>query len=690
METMRKIGRYLLVEEQETLNTGATWRAVELDDGKIAKYHLFDIVDPTYAKDPGFLEQYLSQSMLVNKLEHPNILSKNEAINESGVLAGVSEYHEGFSLAKVLERCHSDGFPFSIDHALLVVSKLLSALTFAKQRHIQHGFINPSVIFVTHEGEIKLRGFAFSTAIRACQNPVSLPSAFQLYMPAGSDLREDYDRLNIFGAGAILFEMLTGTHFNEGSGDVASRIADATTAADGEAIPTQIANILVSALDASAPTAYNDLQAMTKDMEGLLYSGEYSPTTFNLAFFMHSAFRGEMEEMAERIAAEKDKDFTAAAAATALASREPPAPHGPRGQALTMPEPEPLDSDYSASSGGGKSKLPMILGALAVVAVIVVVVILKPWAGGDGDDKIEDARRELQAEGKQLEEENLRKQREDLARQNEMLRQQLQEQARLERERRKQELEEEMTRMDQEIARLQAIEAKEQEAEKLRQQLADVKAEQQRIAEEEAERAKQEELARKLREQKAAEAESGSDEAVADADTPAESATSEPDGDSAVAAKADTDNASASSSNETLPSEPPVLPEGTSVLDVSKPVEDIKPPKFGELVPFDDPLLEHPLLQEAYDTLEVPRKALRDDVVERDRTITFYMRALIDTDGEVEDVVLSRSPLPSGADDYGMISKAKKLAKKLQFSPATKMGVKVKVWIPVPIHFRGR
>ncbi len=662
METMKRLGKYLFLEEQEKSALGAMWRAAELAGGKVSKHFMIDLIDRRLAADGSFMDQFINQSLVSTKLEHPNVLRKIAAQRESGEAFAVYEHHEGFSLAKVLERCRAESFPFSIDHALLVASKLVTALAYAKGRHLTHGFVNPQMVFVTNEGEIKLKGFAFSAALRAASAAPALGPEFSAYAPQGMNpIGEDRDALDIFGCGAILYEMLTGVRFHEAEGDAAARIANATTGADNEKVPVPIVNILVSALDRSAPSAYRDIQKMSKDMEALLYSGEYSPTTFNLAFFMHSVFRAEMEEIAGKVAAEKKKSFAEPGAPPPVRSEEPTL-----GVAVPPPPVAPSKPQVETAKSGGGSKTPLIIGAAALVIVIVVLAVVFTGGGDKGQDKFEAARQELAQEGQRLEEETTELERERLEQENEALRQQLAEQATMERERRKQELEDEMKRTDEEIARLKAMEEQKQKQREIDQQLAALEEERAKL---EAER-KQRELEEEALRQKEAELAA---QAKAEEDKPVE---------------------------QEQPGDAPPTEAGDGAGDEAAPVEEPEPvepereevvaPQPGSLVALDDPYLVRPTLQETYQILDAPRRAVRAGLVERDRKILFLVRALVDEKGEVEEAVLHSSPIKDGRDDYGMADRALRTVKRYNFTSPTKLGVKVKVWMIIPVHYRGR
>jgi serine/threonine protein kinase len=72
---------------------------------------------------------------------------------------------EGKSLKLVLQRCRRDGFPFPVSHALLIASKICSALEHAHarkakdgRRHL-HGLLSPADVLVSYDGDVYVRGF---------------------------------------------------------------------------------------------------------------------------------------------------------------------------------------------------------------------------------------------------------------------------------------------------------------------------------------------------------------------------------------------------------------------------------------------------------------------------------------------------------------------------------------------------
>ena len=701
MGDLRKIGKYILLEEQEQTGVGRTWRGAELAGGKIDKYLLIEFIQEQLAADDGFLDQYLSQSLVAAKLEHPNILRKVNSIHEGGKLVAAFEFHEGFSLYKVLSRCQNDGFPLHIDHALLVTSKLLSALSYAKSKHLTHGFVHPAMVFVTHEGEIKLKGFALSTALRSFSGALPLGPEFSKYVPPGLSLTSDErDQMDIFGCGAILYEMMMGEPFQTGQVvDAGARIDQAVTASSGEPVPSKIATILHKSLNPKAGLVYTDILQMAKEMEELLYSGEYSPTTFNLAFFMHSAFRGEMEAFSERIAKEREIDFSGHSISQMPAAPAPPVP-------TAVPAPAAHGAESPVTPGvrstpppaRKKSKMPMVIGGLAAAAVIAVLVFVFMPKKEQAVDRFEQRAAELQAEGAKSEKALLERQREELRLQNQMLMEQLKQQAQAQQ---KAQEEEDVQDPEEEQARLEF----EQEQEKAKKEL---EAERARLREErmkieamrrQAEATNDEPEEPQKSQSKPADnkADGASAQSKAEQKTPVKT-----EGKTAVPPQTADDNVTEGEdvSADTRPvdvpkqNKPAETDSGTADMPEEKPIEKPVvrkiPPVEGQLVALNDPDLNLPTLLVPYKTHQVPSKAIKAGVVRRDRTIPFIMKILVNENGDVEDSELYRSPLREGADDYGMIDKALRTANKLKFTNPSKMGVHVKVWMYITVNFTSK
>ena len=98
-------------------------------------------------------------------------------------------------------------------------------------------------------------------------------------------------------------------------------------AADGGNLHPEVANLLKRSL-VPREQRIGDAVTWHKTLAKLMFDGQYNPTTFNLAFFMHNLFRDEIERETQEIEVEKTTSIPVSAipvAAPAPAARRRPA-----------------------------------------------------------------------------------------------------------------------------------------------------------------------------------------------------------------------------------------------------------------------------------------------------------------------------------------------------------------------------
>ena len=78
---------------------------------------------------------------------------------------------------------------------------------------------------------------------------------------------------------------------------------------DDDSIPKPLAEILLKSLARDPGSRYGEMQEMRKAIDTLLFSGDFTPTTFNLAFFMHSLYREDIEREARALKEDKEASY---------------------------------------------------------------------------------------------------------------------------------------------------------------------------------------------------------------------------------------------------------------------------------------------------------------------------------------------------------------------------------------------
>ena len=319
MAKREKFGKFVLLEQVESSSLASEHRAAKLGATGLEKVVSVHRLAPRVAQNADVAKSLMDQVKYASQLQSPNIL-KIHGIGKVDSTYYISyEFMEGKSLKAIFSRCRQDAFPFSVDHALLIASKVCSALEYAHARKSEagtryfHGLVCPANILVSYEGEVRLRGFGYwPSRIREAK---VLGAEDALYLaPEQAAGNVGDTRSDIFALGAILFETLTGEPLRKGEGpvDVAARLSQAklqSPSADDDALPKPIAAILQRALAPDPAARYGEIQEMRKAIDTLLFSGDFTPTTFNLAFFMHSLFREDIEQESKVLKDEKDANY---------------------------------------------------------------------------------------------------------------------------------------------------------------------------------------------------------------------------------------------------------------------------------------------------------------------------------------------------------------------------------------------
>jgi TonB family protein len=314
-----KFGKFVLLEQLDATTLGSDYRAAKLGSAGLEKIVQLLRLSPALSASAESAKVLMDQAKFAAQLQNPNVLKIFGIGKVEGSYYISYEFVEGKSLKTIFNRCRSEGFPFSVDHALLIASKICSALEYAHGRKLEggaryfHGLVTPNNVVVSYEGEVRLRGFGYwPSGVRELGLVGDDESVYLSPEQSASGAGEP--RSDTFAVGAILFEALTGQPLLQPDRrqDITARIANARLqgpSGDEDALPKAIADILNKALAAEPGGRYPEIQEMRKAIDTLLFSGDFTPTTFNLAFFMHSLFREDIERESKVLKEEKEASY---------------------------------------------------------------------------------------------------------------------------------------------------------------------------------------------------------------------------------------------------------------------------------------------------------------------------------------------------------------------------------------------
>src|ERR1700720_1063078 len=186
---------------------GEVYRAY---DPLIDRMVAIKVVRPDLATGSGsdqWLQRFRREARAAGRRFHPNIIALLDFGEDHGMPFLAMEYFEGSSLDAFLK---TSG-PLHPSRGVAIITQVLSALGFAHQNGIIHRDVKPSNIMILNSGEVKVADFGIARIDASEFTIVGDLLGTPAYMAPEQFSGAPVDtRTDLFAAGVILFEMLTG------------------------------------------------------------------------------------------------------------------------------------------------------------------------------------------------------------------------------------------------------------------------------------------------------------------------------------------------------------------------------------------------------------------------------------------------------------------------------------------------
>jgi hypothetical protein len=202
------VGMYRIEETLGRGGMGVVYRGVH---ERLHRTVAIKALAPELTQQPEFEERFFSEARTQARLQHPNIVSVYDLLEDDGEFFIVMEYVAGTPLDAALRQTAGQGM--ELPRACGLIGQVLTALDYAHSEAVIHRDIKPSNVLVTDGGRVKLMDFGIALLVgdkrlTSSQATIGTPiymSPEQILRPRQMDHRAD-----IYSAAIMLYEMLAG------------------------------------------------------------------------------------------------------------------------------------------------------------------------------------------------------------------------------------------------------------------------------------------------------------------------------------------------------------------------------------------------------------------------------------------------------------------------------------------------
>src|SRR3954453_5194823 len=210
-------GRYRVGSRVARGGMATVYEAVDL---RLDRVCALKIMHAGLGDDDDFAGRFVREARSAARLSHPNVVAVFDQGDDSGTLFLAMEYVPGHTLRDMIRK----EAPMPAAKALTMIDPVLSALAAAHHAGMIHRDVKPENVLLADDGRVKVADFGLARAVSAetqhtATGGVLIGTVSYLSPELVADGRADA-RSDVYSAGVVLYEMLTGRKPHEGESPI--------------------------------------------------------------------------------------------------------------------------------------------------------------------------------------------------------------------------------------------------------------------------------------------------------------------------------------------------------------------------------------------------------------------------------------------------------------------------------------
>ncbi len=258
-------------------------------------------------KDAIFRSMFEDEARLGMKLRHDNIVRVYDARDVAGAYIMIMELVEGDSLRGLLTQAHARGACMPVPAALHITREVAKALAYVhhleengRSMEIIHRDVSPHNVLLGRDGGVKLTDFGLADAIvhETVNGAEMVGGKFGYLAPEIINQERGDHRVDLFGLGVLVWEMLAGRRLFHGETDAetvqqVARCDIPSLRHINYRVSREADDLIASLLARDPAERLSDARELVTQLDALIdhIDGEVGPKDVSLLMGLHLAKR---------------------------------------------------------------------------------------------------------------------------------------------------------------------------------------------------------------------------------------------------------------------------------------------------------------------------------------------------------------------------------------------------------------